>query len=96
MKNTGLEHELITLTPYPSLLTITEVDEVENARQLIISIQNLHESNYVYLGSSSVSESSFGYMLDPGQIFTADLKTNEELYGIGDGQVAVIRLIRNG
>lgn len=93
---TGLNHDLITLTSTPTLLTVAEIDEVENARQLIISIQNLDSEQYVYLGSSSVSSSSFGFMLDPGQIFTADLKTNEELYGVGDGDVAIIRLVRNG
>lgn len=92
----GLYHDLLTLTSTPTLLTISEVDEIENARELIISVQNLDSEEYVYLGGSSVTSSSFGFILDPGQIFTADLKTNEELYGVGNGHVAIIRLVRNG
>lgn len=92
----GLQHQLITLSSTATILSIPSLNEIENSRQLVISVQNLDSQAYVYLGDSTVTSSSYGYRIDPGQTFTADLRPSEELYAVGSSSIAVIRLIRNG
>jgi hypothetical protein len=82
----------------PQIFTIPDAEEAQNSTLLSISIQNLDAAIPMYLGDATVSSGNYGLRLDPGQIFTADLKPREEIYGIcASGQgivVAVIRLAR--
>jgi hypothetical protein len=47
-----------------------------------ITVQNLHESAYVYLGGEGVSSSSFGYRLAPGTAWSVELSSQSPLYAI--------------
>ena len=47
-----------------------------------VCIQNTSGSAYLYLGGSNVTDSNFGFRVDPGQAFTADLGGEDVVYGI--------------
>ena len=93
-----LSHALITLNvSTPTILTVPTASEQNYSASLSISIQNLHSTHFVYLGDPSVSTTSYGFRIDPGQTWTADLMANEDLYAVtdtGTTQVAVIKLAR--
>ena len=93
-----LSHENIEVgSSDPQILTIPPTDERSYSSLLSISVQNLDTVYPVYLGSKTVTPSSYGFRLNPGQTFSADLTPNEELYGITASSsigVAVIRLER--
>jgi hypothetical protein len=80
----------LTLSSTPTLLTTTDEIETPNT----VSIQNTSESATLYLGGLSVSSSSYGVRLLAGQIWSADLGANDELYAVGTGTVAVLILER--
>lgn len=91
----SLSHSLVTLNQTAQILTVSESEEVAYSRELTISIQNLDTQKYVYLGSSSVTTSSYGYRIDPGQTWVADLNPRDEVYAVtsnGTSQVAVIKV----
>lgn len=80
----------LTLDGTPTLLTIT--DEVDSPST--ISIQNTDASEYVYIGTEDVTESSYGIKLAPGLITSVDLGAYDQLYAVGVGTVAVLILER--
>lgn len=91
----ALTHQLVTLNAStPVLLTIAPSSEIEYAESLTISIQNLHASRFIFIGSSSVSTSSYGFRIDPGQTFTAVLNPEDEIYGVTDTSTANAGVIR--
>jgi hypothetical protein len=92
----GLSHQLVTLNSSTStLLTLDNVTETEF--DLYVSIQNTDNLIPIYLGDSTVSSTSYGFKLFPGQSWTGDLKPREDVYAISDSdspKVAVIRIQR--
>jgi hypothetical protein len=59
-----------------------------------ITIQNLDNAAFVYIGGSDVSSSSFGYKLNPGNAFSVSLSGEDDLYAISSSssQIAVLKL----
>ncbi len=51
---------------------------------LDITIQNLSESAYVYLGGEGVNPEDFGYRLSPGAAWSVELPGTDALYAIAD------------
>lgn len=49
-----------------------------------ITIQNLSESAYVYLGGEGVNPEDFGYRLSPGAAWSVELPGQDALYAIAD------------
>ena len=94
----SLSHALITVNPSTaSIITTPASDEIQYAKSMTVSVQNLHTTHFVYLGSSTVSTSSYGFRIDPGQTWTSDLLPTEDLYAVtdtGTTQIAVIRIAR--
>lgn len=80
----------LTLSSTPTLLTIT--DEIEKPNT--ISIQNTDASATVWLGGATVSQTSYGIKLAPGQMWSADLGAYDKLYAIGTATIAVLILER--
>ena len=81
----SLTHNKFTLSDTTAtLLTVPSHDEQEYASLLTISIQNLSSDRFVFLGDSSVTTGSYGYRIDPGQVFSADLNPNDDLYAVCD------------
>jgi hypothetical protein len=82
--------KLVELSDTPTQLDW--IDEVD--RPVSIVIQNLADEGYVYLGTSSVSTSSFGIRIPPEGTFDVDL-SEDHLYAATNGEsitVAVMSL----
>jgi len=67
---------LSTSTP----IELTIADTVQSSNTLVV--QNNNDSGYIYLGTDSVSSSSYGYKLFPGQGFTIELSAYSRLYAL--------------
>ncbi len=80
----------LTLTGTAQELTIDDVVDTPNA----ISVQNTDLSAPLYIGNQSVTTSSYGIRLAPGQMWSADLGPNDKLYAVGSSTVAVLILER--
>lgn len=80
----------LTLSSTPTALTVTDAVDAPNT----ISIQNTDASATAYLGSETVSSSSYGIKLAPGQMWSADLGPFDKLYAAGTGTIAVLILER--
>lgn len=85
----ALSHSLVTLNSSTATLlnsnpTVTVGPETRNTYQYgTISVQNTDASITVYLGSSSVTSSSYGVQLVAGASITLDsLSPSEKLYAI--------------
>ncbi|MEY4331445.1 MAG: hypothetical protein RLZZ196_183 [Bacteroidota bacterium] len=60
-----------------------------------ITIQNLSDTRYVYLGGSGVSSNDFGYRLSPGAAVSFELPGTDAIYAYSDYQVDVAVLMTN-
>lgn len=58
-----------------------------------ITVQNLDNSAFVYVGGYDVSTTSFGYRIDPNNAFSVQLSGEDDLYVISSGssQIAVLQ-----
>lgn len=56
---------------------------------VLLSIQNVMDTGYAYLGNENVSSSNYGHKLYPGQSFTIELAPNDKLYACGDSGVSI-------
>ena len=92
-----LSHALVALNASTAtIVTVPSSQEQDYSQSLNISVQNVGSVN-VYLGSSTVTSSSYGYLLVPNAVFTADLLPNDEIYAISASStpsVAVIKVQR--
>lgn len=91
----SLSHSLVALNASTAtIITVPAAQEQQYSQSLTISIQNTGSVN-VYLGDSTVTASSYGYILAPLANFSADLAPNDEIYAIADSgtpNVAVIKV----
>ena len=72
-------HKIVTLsTSTPTALTYE--DTIQSSYTLVI--QNNNDSGYLFLGSDSVSTSSYGYKLYPGQGLTIELSAFNRIYAV--------------
>jgi hypothetical protein len=60
-----------------------------------ITIQNLSETAYVYLGGEGVNAEDFGYRLAPGAAWSVELPGQDELYAIAD-ELTYIAVLKTG
>mgnify|MGYP006269592995 CR=1 FL=1 len=91
----ALTHSLITLNQTAQILTDTALQEIPYEQELVISIQNLDSSHYVFLGDSTVTTSSYGFRIDPDQTFTIVLSAKDEIYAVtdvGNTQIAILKV----
>ena len=80
----------LTLTSTAQELTIDDSIDTANT----ISVQNTDASAPVYIGGPSVTSSIYGIKLAAGQIWSADLAPNDQIYAVGTSTVAVLILER--
>lgn len=80
----------LTLTSTAQELTIDDSIDTANT----ISVQNTDASAPVYIGGPSVTSSNYGIKLAAGQIWSADLAPNDQIYAVGTSTVAVLILER--
>jgi hypothetical protein len=89
----AIKHKLVTLnSSTPVKLTEDIVDDFYN-RDLAVSMQNIDSSINIYIGTSTVTSSSYGFKLIPGGALSLDIMSGDDLYAIaasGTPSVAVI------
>ena len=85
-------HKIQSLNSTPVNLVEREVTDARNS----MSIQNISNSGFAYLGAYGVTSSDFGIKLFPGQIYTMELASSDDLWAVGDTgvQVAVFNIDR--
>jgi hypothetical protein len=70
----------LTLNETAQELTVN--DQISAPRT--IAIQNTHASLNAYLGTSTVTTSSYGIRLKAGESLSIDISNTEKLYAVGD------------
>lgn len=83
-------HALITLSD----VTATRITPNGIHSGMDITIQNVHESAYVYIGGEDVTTLDYGYRLMPNAAISFELPGRDALYAISDtneSQVAVLK-----
>lgn len=81
-----LDHRIITLNSTAQIL-VNKTSPVDS--RCTLSIQNIMETGYAYLGNAYVTTTNFGHKLYPGQSFTIELSVGDNLYAVGDSGVQV-------
>ena len=80
----------LTLNGTAQELTIDDAVDTPNT----ISVQNTDLSAPLYIGNESVTTSSYGIKLAPGQMWSADLGPNDKIFAVGTSTVSVLILER--
>jgi len=80
----------LALTSTAQELTIDDSIDTANT----ISVQNTDASAPIYIGNASVTSSNYGIKLAAGQIWSADLAPNDQIYAVGTSTVSVLILER--
>lgn len=78
----------LTLSGTAQELTINDGINTANT----ISVQNTDTSAPLYIGNESVTATEYGIKLAAGQIWSADLKPDDQVYAVGTSTVAVLIL----
>ena len=84
-------HVIITL----SATTPTQISPNGTHSGLDITIQNINESGFVYVGGAGVTTSSYGYRIAPSSAISFELPGNDALFLIAstnDLEAAVITM----
>jgi hypothetical protein len=80
----------LTLTSTAQEITINDTINTANT----ISVQNTDASAPVYIGNESVTSSNYGIKLSAGQIWSADLGPNDQVYAVGTSTASILILER--
>lgn len=59
-----------------------------------ITIQNLDDSAYVYIGGEDLNPESFGYRISPGLAISFELPGRDALYAITDVDNSYIAILK--
>ena len=78
-------HRIQALNSTPVNLVVREVTDAMTSR----SIQTVASTGFAYLGAEGVTSSSYGIKLFPGQIYTIELASSDDLWAVGDSGVSV-------
>jgi hypothetical protein len=61
-----------------------------------ITVQNISDTAYVYLGGEGVNSEDFGYRLAPGAAWSVELPGQDALYAIADTNGTYIAVLQTG
>jgi hypothetical protein len=61
-----------------------------------ITVQNLSDTAYVYLGGEGVNQEDFGYRLAPGAAWSVELPGLDALYAITDTNNSRVAIFKMG
>lgn len=86
------EHSLISLS-HTEALRLTPLGKHSG---MDITLQNVNESGYVYIGGENVTTESFGYRLAPASAISFELPGRNSLYAISDTNGAQIAVLKTG
>jgi len=85
-------HSLVNLnTSTPTLLS-----PYGTHSGLDFTIQNVNDAGYIYIGSSTVSSTSYGFRLSPNQAISVELSGRDSVYAISSAsgmKAAVLSLL---
>lgn len=82
-----IRHSLKALsTTVPVELTIE--DSINGTNTFIV--QNVSETEYIYIGNNTVSSSNFGFKIYPKQAFTVELRPNDKVYAVGSASINAV------
>lgn len=89
----SLSHEIITLSgSTPTLIDNSDVEYY----YLDVTIQNIHETNDVYIGGLDLTSSSFGYLLvSGGSVSFSRLGKKDDLYVLGSDDNTPIAVLKS-
>lgn len=59
-----------------------------------ITIQNIHNAAYVFIGGEGVSQQDFGYRLSPNAAISFELPGMDALFAISDTNESLIAVIK--
>lgn len=85
------QHELTTL----SNTSATRLTPIGLHSGMDITIQNVNETAYVYVGGEGVTDLDYGYRISPNNGIAFELAERDSLYAISDvngSKVAVIKV----
>lgn len=83
-------HAIVTL----SNSAATRLTPVGLHSGIDITVQNLHDSAYIYLGGEGVTSSSFGYRLAPGSAWSVELSGQSPLYAITSSNGSTVSVLK--
>ena len=86
-------HNIQSLNSTPVNLVVRESTDARNS----MSIQNISNTGFAYIGSVEVTTTNFGIKLFPGQIYTIELASSDDVWAVGDSgvQVAIFNIDRS-
>lgn len=61
-----------------------------------ITIQNVNDTGYIYIGGEGVSSSSYGFRLSTNQSFSIELPGTDDLYVIGSADNLSVAVLTTG
>ena len=89
----AINHQIVaTNATTATIVSISQANQIPYETKVSYSVTNLDPTIIIYLGSSSVTSSSYGYPLLGAQTFFVDLLPGDNLYAIaasGTPNVAV-------
>lgn len=59
-----------------------------------ITIQNVHDTAYIYIGGEGVTSTSYGYRIAPGHAISWELPGKDALYAITDTNNSKIAVLK--
>ena len=61
---------------------------------MYITLQNVNESGYIYLGGEGVTTSSYGFRIMPNHSISFELPGNDDLYAISSNNEMSLAVLR--
>jgi len=84
------QHSLTTL----SNTTATRLTPIGLHSGMDITLQNVDDTAYVYIGGEGVNPEDFGYRLAPGAAWSVELPSSDALYAITDVDNSYIAILK--
>jgi hypothetical protein len=61
-----------------------------------ITLQNVNDFAYVYVGGEGVTASNYGYRIAPGHAISWELPERDSLYAIADTDESLLAVLKTG
>ena len=90
----AIEHASVTVGTTATALNSVAIGDYPKDKSIIISVPA--DGATVYVGSQSVTSSSYGYAIAAGSSLTADLRGNEVLFAAVASSTQAVRVLRSG
>jgi hypothetical protein len=86
------KHALTTL----SNSTATQITPVGTHSGMDITLQNVNATGYIYIGSSSVSSTNYGFRIMPNHAISFELPGKNSLYAIASINNMKVAVLQTG